>query len=39
MPGATFRIQRLGIEGFKAFGAPQSLEIGDLSFAKTPSAG
>ena len=28
MPGAAFKIQRLGIEGFKAFAAPQSFEIG-----------
>ncbi len=28
MTGAAFRIQRLGIEGFKAFAAPQSFEIG-----------
>lgn len=28
MPGAAFRIQRLEIEGFKAFAAPQSFEIG-----------
>jgi DNA repair exonuclease SbcCD ATPase subunit len=32
MSGATFRIQRLGIEGFKAFGGPQSFEIGDHVF-------
>ena len=28
MSRAAFRIQRLGIEGFKAFAAPQSFEIG-----------
>ena len=28
MTGAAFRIQRLEIEGFKAFAAPQSFEIG-----------
>ena len=28
MPRAAFRIQRLEIEGFKAFAAPQSFEIG-----------
>ena len=27
MPGAAFKMHRLGIEGFKAFTAPQSLEI------------
>ena len=32
MTGATFRIQRVGIEGFKAFGTPQSLDIGDHLF-------
>jgi DNA repair exonuclease SbcCD ATPase subunit len=32
MAGATFRIQRVGIEGFKAFGAAQSLDIGDHLF-------
>ena len=28
MSGAAFKIQRLGIEGFKAFAAPQSFDIG-----------
>ena len=32
MPGAAFRIHRLGIEGFKAFAAPQSFEIGGHVF-------
>lgn len=32
MPGAAFRINRLGIEGFKAFAAPQSFEIGGHIF-------
>ena len=32
MPAAAFRIQRLRIEGFKAFAAPQSLEIGGHVF-------
>ena len=32
MPGAAFRINRLGIEGFKAFAAPQSFEIGGHMF-------
>ena len=32
MPGAAFRMHRLGIEGFKAFAAPQSLEIGGHVF-------
>ena len=32
MSGATFRIQRLGIEGFKAFAAPQSLDMGGHVF-------
>ena len=32
MPGAAFRIQCLRIEGFKAFAAPQSLEIGGHVF-------
>ena len=32
MPRAAFRIQRLRIEGFKAFAAPQSLEIGGHVF-------
>ena len=32
MPVAAFRIQRLRIEGFKAFAAPQSLEIGGHVF-------
>ena len=32
MPGASFRIHRLEIEGFKAFAAPQSLEIVDHVF-------
>lgn len=29
MRTATFRIQKLAVEGFKAFAAQQSLEIGD----------
>ena len=32
MPGAAFRMHRLGIEGFKAFAAPQWLEIGGHVF-------
>ena len=32
MPAASFRIHRLGIEGFKAFAAPQSFEIGGHVF-------
>ena len=32
MSGAAFRIHRLGIEGFKAFAAPQSFEIGGHVF-------
>jgi DNA repair exonuclease SbcCD ATPase subunit len=32
MARATFRIQRVGIEGFKAFGVAQSLNIGDHLF-------
>ena len=32
MPGAAFRMHRLGIEGFKVFAAPQSLEIGGHVF-------
>ena len=32
MSGATFRIQRVGIEGFKAFGTLQSLDIRDHLF-------
>ena len=32
MPGAAFRIHRLEIEGFKAFAAPQSFEIGGHVF-------
>ena len=32
MPGATFRIRRLRVEGFKAFAASQSFEIGNHLF-------
>lgn len=32
MSGATFRIHRLGIEGFKAFAAPQSFDFGGHVF-------
>lgn len=32
MSTATFRLQRIGVEGFKAFVAPQSFDIGEHLF-------